>query len=850
LWEKEPSSTLWVHGIPGCGKTVLCSAAIEALLTKHETSNTSLLAYYFFVFTAREGNATTQFVRSILAQIALQTKHLPMAFQNLFAKHHEGIQQPTNKALVDALRATLDEIGELFLIIDALDECTSRAGLLRILQKLLDWKIPNLHLMLTSRKEKDIEDVLRDMPQIAVQGKEHHQDIRLFVEQRIESEPSLNKWSTKNQAEITSVVLDQAGDMFRLAALHLDELQRCRNLKGLQRTLYTLPTTLDETYTRILRDLPSEHIQDILRVLTWLCHAWQPPTLTELVAVLAVDLDEARYDYNQEYQDPEDIIGICGGLVVSDSADRRRPVRLSHASVKDYLLSGRFVHENFPDFTFDLHHAEVLICKICLVYLHSHSCERVTEAHNKPPTHALVMYATNFWCEHFRCAGDHSDLLELATKLLTDPSSDFMEWAWVCFILPSSIRTEQQPANLSHSETGRKTLLYISALTGSRSLIDRIIDRGADVNELGGECGTPLAAAVMNADPKTVDYLLERGADVNVQGGLFGNALQIACAFGSIKSVELLLERGANPNIHGGSLETALHAAIYEGCRPEETVKLLLNSGADPQLTKHPSATPLCAALIAGDEASLKALLEAGASVKDDSLITALLWGRLHLADLLLRAGASIKQDNSNVGNAFNAAAIGGVAALKFLVDDWQIDAHVSDREGRTALHAAAFSGSVEAVRFLLDLGLQVDTEDRKGWSSVHYAAMADLPAKLAILLPLWTAKQADWNPLHLACRRNQPEALDLLFNAGLRPSTITTRSPPWQWSLFDVAFSHRNRSLVSPEGKPLHSLLVQDEEEPLDRKPPSGPTQISCDGCQLGEVRSVKLARRLSLMI
>jgi len=119
--------------------------------------------------------------RACAYPIALQTKHLLTTFQHLFAKHHEGIQQPTKKALVKTLRATLEEIGEFFLIIDALDECTSRVELLRVLQQLLHWKILNLHLMLTSRKEKDIEDVLRDMPQIAVQGQEHHQDIQLFV---------------------------------------------------------------------------------------------------------------------------------------------------------------------------------------------------------------------------------------------------------------------------------------------------------------------------------------------------------------------------------------------------------------------------------------------------------------------------------------------------------------------------------------------------------------------------------------------------------------------------------------------------------------------------------------------
>ncbi|KAF2630009.1 ankyrin [Macroventuria anomochaeta] len=302
------------------------------------------------------------------------------------------------------------------------------------------------------------------------------------------------------------------------------------------------------------------------------------------------------------------------------------------------------------------------------------------------------MHATNFWSEHLRGTGDNPKLLDLATRLLTDPSSDLMEWTWVCFVLPSSVRTEQLSGSLSNSEVGQRKLLYIATLIGSSSLIHRMVERGADISETGGDCGTPLAAAIMNADPKTVKHLFERGADVNVQGGMFSNALQIACAFGNVKSVELLLEHRADPNTYGGEFRRLYSAANYEGLRPEKTVKLLLESGADPILAKHPSATPLCAAVITRDEATRKILLDAAASVDDNSLIVALLWGHLHMANILTQEGTCLEQANHHIGHPLNAAVIGGVGALKFLMEVWHVDPHMADNEGRTALHVEVYS--------------------------------------------------------------------------------------------------------------------------------------------------------------
>jgi hypothetical protein len=53
-WKENAASRLWLHGIPGCGKTILSSTIIEALL-QHCGSDTSIAAaYFYFDFTNTE----------------------------------------------------------------------------------------------------------------------------------------------------------------------------------------------------------------------------------------------------------------------------------------------------------------------------------------------------------------------------------------------------------------------------------------------------------------------------------------------------------------------------------------------------------------------------------------------------------------------------------------------------------------------------------------------------------------------------------------------------------------------------------------------------------------------------
>lgn len=117
-----------------------------------------------------------------------------------------------------------------------------------------------------------------------------------------------------------------------------------------------------------------------------------------------------------------------------------------------------------------------------------------------------------------------------------------------------------------------------------------LIEHGADVHLAAGELGSPLysiCAATTNLSDvyekdRTVALLLEicPDIDVNAQGGEYGSALQAAAWSGQTESIRLLIEKGAHVNVRGGKYRSALNAAVIMGYW--NIVKTLLDNGARP----------------------------------------------------------------------------------------------------------------------------------------------------------------------------------------------------------------------------------------------------------------------------
>lgn len=72
--------------------------------------------------------------------------------------------------------------------------------------------------------------------------------------------------------------------MFRWAYCQLFELSQSKSTRPsrVEKSLKSLPTTLDETYARMLERIGPGERDDALTLLRWLAYAMRPVTLAEL----------------------------------------------------------------------------------------------------------------------------------------------------------------------------------------------------------------------------------------------------------------------------------------------------------------------------------------------------------------------------------------------------------------------------------------------------------------------------------------------------------------------------------------------------------------------------------------
>ena len=179
-----------------------------------------------------------------------------------------------------------------------------------------------------------------------------------------------------------------------------------------------------------------------------------------------------------------------------------------------------------------------------------------------------------------------------------------------------------------------------------------------------------LANMVIEKDFNGMDELFKAGMDINTKDKSSGvTVLMIACAYPHYNEVvEFLLNRNADVNIKSNEGKTALIWAVSASV---ENVNLLLSKGADVHVRTNDGMTPFIQSVL---------------SVLSNKVTT-------QVCDTLLKAGANI-----------NTAITGRNAP------------------GWTALHFAAFEGSLELVNYLIRHGANVNSVSDDGSSVLSLA--------------------------------------------------------------------------------------------------------------------------------
>lgn len=158
-------------------------------------------------------------IRSLIAQLSSFGQQTPQPLQLLFESCGNGLRQPSKYALLATLRAILKGFDNAFIVLDALDECDDRETLLLNIEETLRWKSGNVHTLVTSRKEVDIEEALEPLATeqriVCIQSQTISEDIQAYVHQRLQTDARLKRWQSHEdiQEEIETALVTKADGM-------------------------------------------------------------------------------------------------------------------------------------------------------------------------------------------------------------------------------------------------------------------------------------------------------------------------------------------------------------------------------------------------------------------------------------------------------------------------------------------------------------------------------------------------------------------------------------------------------------------------------------------------------------
>ena len=220
------------------------------------------------------------------------------------------------------------------------------------------------------------------------------------------------------------------------------------------------------------------------------------------------------------------------------------------------------------------------------------------------------------------------------------------------FILQGCVLDNEVELNKQEKETrkGMNEQLIQAVARNETDRIRRLIEQGADLNTQDSEGRTATMIATYNNDVETAKILIEAGADVNIQDDMKNSPFLYAGAEGYIDILKLAIEAGADPSITNRYGGTALIPASEHGYvevikelltktdidvnhindlgwtalleaiilnngdgKQQETVKLLIDHGADVSIPDNGSMTPLQHAREKGFKEIEQILLSAGA---------------------------------------------------------------------------------------------------------------------------------------------------------------------------------------------------------------------------------------------
>ena len=443
---------LWMNGIPGAGKSFLCSLIIENLQSQQRLST----LYYFF----RSWNETTCAV--MLRTLAIQLLQQNMDMAPLV--HQAYLQEGSNKsspAMKNLLIKLLTSSKVTRIVVDGMDEIShaTQQELIKNLIEIQKSVDPSCKLLVSSRDEPQIQKSLGTKNCLNLGGKTV-ESIDLFIKERMKGLQELCPGIDAGLVKLAEKQLqDKARGMFLYVRLVTDMLKDQMSEFDFENAINQLPEGFDEAYGRILTRIeslrPAQLRQRAFSILYWVCAARRPIAIHEVADGIVLHPGQTILNRrNRSTNTNRDIVELCAPLLQGFT---NGVVDLVHFSAKEYLLhksSGPFID------IAQAHRSIAISCVInltsCLDFVPGKAnvlSEGELESRVVQGYYGLQSYSHEFWAEHVLAYLERVEDPDGVSRELIDTLEAFSAvWKYrhTGTLFSSPVRAVEAPLSLNH----------------------------------------------------------------------------------------------------------------------------------------------------------------------------------------------------------------------------------------------------------------------------------------------------------------------------------------------------------------------------------------------------------------
>ena len=209
---------------------LLASSAIIEDIRTLQRSGMASLAFFYCDFRDDKKKDFRGLLSSLLVQLGGQSDAYSTVLSDLYEIHARGSQHASDSELADCLKDMLKLQGQapIHIVVDALDECPVTTGLvfarkkvLELLEKLVDLRIPNLRICVTSRPEVDIIDILDNLAfcSVSLHGERGQvQDIADYVRSFVQTSREMRRWKATDKQLVIDELTNKADGMYVINA--------------------------------------------------------------------------------------------------------------------------------------------------------------------------------------------------------------------------------------------------------------------------------------------------------------------------------------------------------------------------------------------------------------------------------------------------------------------------------------------------------------------------------------------------------------------------------------------------------------------------------------------------------